>query len=384
MTSINKHKKIHRNVCAYDVYVDKEAPTTPTSGSIGTVSGSNAAASIATAAGGSADVNSGSGLSGYRYLVTNSSTTPTNKSLFTSSLAFTRSCGTSYYGWAIAVDNVGNTSAVYSLGNTSDGADVYDANWSACTKSCGGGKQYKYNTCALKVTQEQDCETQECCSKTVNNTCGNWTWSSCTASCGGGTKYQYRDCTLKSYYNGQSCTGTNRETQSEGTACGTDPCSVPVNETKYAGCKAYYITSCTTATCQYTKVDGVASSGEIAKASLADQLGSDCNITYCGAWISGLSGSTVTFSVSNMAKCAITDTTTGACSKGTVNTYSFNAGYSGKSINDKCGIRVYFTGPLAKSDGGTSTSWHTIKCGSSWYCTDWCGETNSACVGSAS
>ena len=208
------------NVCAYDVYVDKEAPTTPTSGSIGTVSGSNAAASIATAAGGSADVNSGSGLSGYRYLVTNTATTPTNKSLFTSSLAFTRSCGTSYYGWAIAVDNVGNMSGVYSLGNTSDGADVYDANWGACTKKCGTGYQYKYNTCALKDTLSQKCNEQTCCSQTEATNCGDWTWSTCTESCGdSGTKYQYRTCDLKSAYDGTSCPGTTTEYQNEGTAC---------------------------------------------------------------------------------------------------------------------------------------------------------------------
>ena len=213
------------NVCSYDVYVDKEAPTTPTSGSIGTVSGNNPAASIATAAGGSADVNSGSGLSGYRYLVTNSSTTPTNKSLFTSSLAFTRSCGTSYYGWAIAVDNVGNMSGVYSLGSTSDGADVYDANWGACTKKCGTGYQYKYNTCALKDTLSQKCNEQTCCSKTEPTNCGSWSWTSCTASCvTSGPKYETRTCDLKSAYDGSACSGTITQTQSENTECNRIDC----------------------------------------------------------------------------------------------------------------------------------------------------------------
>ena len=211
--------------CTYNVYVDKEAPTTPTSGAIGAVSGSNPAASIQTVAGGSSEVNNGSGLKEYRYLVTTSSTTPTNKSAFTTSRNYTRSCGTSYYAWAIAVDNVGNMSAVKSLGNTSDAADAYDTNWSACSKECGTGVQYKYNTCALKSTLSQSCNSRDCCSKTEPTGCGSWSWSSCTASCGSsGTKYETRTCNLKSAYDGTSCPGTITQTQSENTACNRIDC----------------------------------------------------------------------------------------------------------------------------------------------------------------
>ena len=377
------------NVCPYNVYVDKEAPTTPTSGSIGTVSGKNPSASIKTAASGSADVNSGSGLSGYRYLVTNTSTKPTDKSKFTTSLAFTRSCGTSYYGWAIAVDNVGNTSAVYSLGSTSDAADVYDTNWSTCTKKCGTGYQYKYNTCALKDTLSQKCNEQTCCSKTANNTCGNWTWSPCTATCDGGTKYQYRDCTLKSAYDGSSCPGTKRETQNADTACGTDPCEIPVNETQYSGCDSYYITTCTTSTCKYSKKNGAAESGTIEKAKLANQIGSNCNITYCSSWISGSNGgTTVYYTVSNMEKCALTSVYAGdSCSKSNVGTYSFNASFSGVTVQKDaggCGFQVTFKGPLARPNEGKTSSWRTYRCDTNWFCTSWCGESNTACAGSPS
>lgn len=87
--------------CTANIYVDKTAPTTPTGGNIGAVSGSNASASIKTAASGSKD--SHSGFSHYLYLVTNSSSTPSkNDSRFTTSRAYTRACGKSYYAWAVA------------------------------------------------------------------------------------------------------------------------------------------------------------------------------------------------------------------------------------------------------------------------------------------
>ena len=152
------------NTCTntYNKYIDTVAPTTPTAGSIGAVSGSSTTGSIQTEASGSTDTG-GSGEISYLYLVTNSNSTPANTNTsFTTSRNFTRSCGTSYYGWAIAVDKVGNRSAVKSLGSTSDGADSY-SEWGACSASCGGGTQTKTNTCALKQTLSQSCNTQACC-----------------------------------------------------------------------------------------------------------------------------------------------------------------------------------------------------------------------------
>lgn len=189
--------------CTANIYVDKTAPTTPTGGNIGAVSGSNASASIKTAASGSKD--SHSGFSHYLYLVTNSSSTPSkNDSRFTTSRAYTRACGKSYYAWAVAVDKVGNRSSVKSLGSTKDGANKY-SNWSKCSKKCGGGTQTRTNSCALITTgKSQSCNTMSCCSSTTTKWSGKW--GSCSKSCGTGT---------------QTMTGTKYSTYDSSVSCGT-------------------------------------------------------------------------------------------------------------------------------------------------------------------
>ncbi|MDD2181515.1 MAG: DUF5011 domain-containing protein, partial [Bacilli bacterium] len=142
--------------------LDNAGPTVPTGGSIGSVSGSNTTGTIATVASGSSDAHSG--ILAYKYLVTNNSTVPANTNTgFTTSRNFTRSCGTTYYGWAIAEDKLGNKSSVRSLGNTADGANSYSG-WSSCSKSCGGGTQTRTNSCLLITTGlSQSCNTQACC-----------------------------------------------------------------------------------------------------------------------------------------------------------------------------------------------------------------------------
>lgn len=221
------------------VKVDKTPPTTPTSGAIGAVSGSSTTGSIKTAAGGSTDAHSG--LSGYRYLVTNTSTKPAASSVTSTSLNFTRACGKSYYAWAVAIDNVGNRSAVKALGSTSDGANSYSA-WGSCSKSCGGGTQTRTNTCKLVTTSlSQSCNTRTCCSSTVDYNCGSWTWSSCTASCGGGTRYQYRYCDTKSAYDGSHCSSSQWRTQRSGSSCNTQGCCSSTyagSWGSYGGCSA--------------------------------------------------------------------------------------------------------------------------------------------------
>lgn len=145
----------------YTVKVDEVAPTAPTAGAIGNVSGSNTTGKIATQASGSTDTHSG--VKEYRYAIINSSTAPANTStLFTTSLNFTRSCGASYYAYAIAIDNAGNISPVKSLGSTSDGANSYSG-WSTCSKTCGTGTQTRTNSCALITTNlSRNCNTQSC------------------------------------------------------------------------------------------------------------------------------------------------------------------------------------------------------------------------------
>lgn len=216
--------------CPVNVYVDKTAPTTPTGGNIGGVSGSNPSASIVTPASGSSD--SHSGFSHYLYLITNNSSTPANSdSRFSTSRAYTRSCGTSYYAWAIAVDKVGNRSTVKSLGNTKDGANVYGA-WSSCSAKCGGGTQSRTNSCALVTSgKTQNCNTQSCCSSTY---AGSWSgWSGCSASCGGGTQSRTRP--LYSNYNGQYCS-----TETGYQSCNTQSCcsSTWTSWGNWGGCSA--------------------------------------------------------------------------------------------------------------------------------------------------
>ena len=157
--------------CTVNVYVDKTAPSAPTSGSIGSVSGSNKNASIKTAASGSKDDHSG--VKRYLYMVTNSDSKPSKDSTkFTTSKAFTRSCGTSYYAWAIAEDNVGHRSSVVSLGSTKDGANKYSG-WSGCSAKCPttSGKKTRTNSCALVTSDLSKNCTIECCSPSNPSGC---------------------------------------------------------------------------------------------------------------------------------------------------------------------------------------------------------------------
>ena len=201
------------NCVSKTVKVDTTAPTAPTGGSI-VVSGSSKDAELG-AVGNSYDATSG--VKEYRYqVIKNSATWPANTSKnFTTSRAFTRACGTSYYGYAIAIDNAGNISAVHKIGSTSDGKDEYSA-WGACDAKCNGGTQTRTNSCALVTSKlSQACNEMDCCSKTTE---GTWSsWSACSKTCGGGTKTRTRD--LNSYYDGRYC---STETGSD--SCNTHTC----------------------------------------------------------------------------------------------------------------------------------------------------------------
>lgn len=84
-----------------------------------------------------------------------------------------------------------------------------NVDWSACSKTCGGGTQTRtYDakdfftgaSCGNK-TESQSCNARDCCSSTKIGSYG--TWSACSKTCGRGVRY--RDVNYVSTYNGQSC-----------------------------------------------------------------------------------------------------------------------------------------------------------------------------------
>ena len=162
-----------------------------------------------------------SGFKEYRYVVKNNDTVPTNgDSGFTTSRTFTRSCGTSYYAYAIAVDNAGNKSTVHFIGSGYDNKNEY-VNYSACTKQCDTGTQTASNECALITkTDTRNCNTRACCTaSTVTYT----QTSTCSKTCGGGT---YKRQAYSSYDSSVRCSSFD---DWSGTACGTAGCCSDVS-----------------------------------------------------------------------------------------------------------------------------------------------------------
>ena len=197
--------------------VDTTAPTQPNGGSI-TISGSTAATTLGAVAG---STDATSGVKEYRYVVKNNDTVPTNgDSGFTTSRSFTRSCGTSYYAYAIAVDNAGNKSTVHFIGSGYDNKNEY-VNYSACTKQCDTGTQTASNECALiTATDTRNCNTRACCTaSTVTYT----QTSTCSKTCGGGT---YKRQAYSSYDSSVRCSSFD---DWSGTACGTADCCSDVS-----------------------------------------------------------------------------------------------------------------------------------------------------------
>ena len=199
---------------------DVQDPTIPTSGSIGSVSGSNTTGTIQNPVSGSTDESEIT----YKYLVTNTNTKPNKENEnFTTSLDFERTCGTLYYGWAVAEDSNGYRSEVYSLGSTQDGTDSY-SEWNTCTKACGTGTQERTNSCQLVTTElSQTCNEQECCSST-NYTPSNGTWGACSKTCGTGSQTYYETRTYTSAYDGSACGVTNNVDTGVTQQCNTQDC----------------------------------------------------------------------------------------------------------------------------------------------------------------
>ncbi len=268
----------HTATCSTEkVKVDTTNPTIPTTGTF-TLSGTNTNATLDEVSG---STDTTSGIAEYRYYVVNNSTKPNkNNTNFQASKGYTRSCGTSYYAYAIAVDKAGNKSKVYFMGNDSDGADSY-SEWTTCTKKCGGGTQIRTNTCALKTENlSQSCNTMGCCDSvtykdgtTCSTKCVDGTYnqlaysaydssvrcssqdkssggskcnvggccdkviykdgSSCTKKCGSGT---YNQLAYSYYDNSKRCSDYDKS--SGGSACNTQTCCSKVTYKDGTTCSA--------------------------------------------------------------------------------------------------------------------------------------------------
>ena len=99
--------------------------------------------------------------------------------------------------------------------------------WSACSASCGGGRQQRVRTClggniceGLR-TEFRDCNTQSCSSVPTWSSWGPW--SSCSSTCGKGTRTRTRTC-----MGGSTCVGMNTEVME----CNTLNCTTAT----YKGC----------------------------------------------------------------------------------------------------------------------------------------------------
>ena len=148
----------------------------------------------------------------------------------------TEGTGTKYTRYAFVKDKAGNVSQVKSATYTlyeycTNVKTNANADWSACSKKCGTGKQTRAQVDAFFTTvkcepAQRDCNTMSCCSSTKKDTsdCTSWTWSPCTRECDGGTQYQYRTCSMISTYDGSYCGESTMEKRNEGTVCNTQSC----------------------------------------------------------------------------------------------------------------------------------------------------------------
>merc|ERR1712013_717371 len=114
--------------------------------------------------------------------------------------------------------------------------------WGDCTKTCGGGVQYRSrdcNTaqyggsssiCTTAQTTSRSCNTIHC---PLDASWASWgSWGRCSKTCDGGVQKRSRDCKI-AQYGGSSAICTTAQTSSR--SCNTNPCSVVILERKQVG-----------------------------------------------------------------------------------------------------------------------------------------------------
>ena len=68
--------------------------------------------------------------------------------------------------------------------------------WTKCSKTCGGGRRYRYRE--RDNGEDVDSETERC-NVNMCATWGDWSsWGDCSVECGIGVKYRDRQCELES------------------------------------------------------------------------------------------------------------------------------------------------------------------------------------------
>ncbi|XP_012941731.1 mucin-like protein [Aplysia californica] len=111
--------------------------------------------------------------------------------------------------------------------------------WSACSRSCGGGERIRYRfcdnpapdhggrDCDVELTETEECGQQPC---PIDGGVEDWSeWSECSVSCGGGSQTRIRACNSPSpAHGGRTCSDPLNEDQD----CNTQECEDDVCETE--------------------------------------------------------------------------------------------------------------------------------------------------------
>ena len=301
--------------------VDTTPPTAPTGGAI-SVSGSNKNASVTAVTDGT---DATSGVKESRYLILkNNSTVPANTNTsFTTSRAFTRACGTTYYAYAITVDKAGNISTVHTIGTAADNANEY-VNYSACSAVCDGGTKTASNECALITAKDtKTCNSRACC---TSSTVRYVETTTCSADCDGGN---YKRKAYSTYFTSNTHRCSSYDDWNGG-SCNEDACYVEPEPEPEPETPVY------------------------------DQ--------QCYAYIKSKSGTTVYFTTSSHDACAIDSIPKhGSC---TISSQAAHSFYANFGSNTSCSFKINIQG-IYKWGGSEYNyiSWKTEKKGDQ-YCTD--------------